>query len=276
MSAEFIQSAPAARWRPSPVVAGSMGLHCIAGVSALFGPEMWPWAIGAIAANHTLLGVLTLSPRSRALGPNLTRLPDSAAARGEIALTFDDGPDPDVTPRVLEILDAHGVRGTFFCVAEYAERHPGPCREIVRRGHAVENHSRGHLPTFAMLGLRGIRKEIAAAQATLSEHTGRAPRFFRPPAGFRNPMLDPVLHEMGLRLVSWTRRGFDTHRRDVEFVSGRLIRGLAAGDILLLHDGHSARSASGAPVVLEVLPRILDAARSQGLRPVTLQQAIDP
>ncbi|MGZ5571867.1 MAG: polysaccharide deacetylase family protein [Usitatibacter sp.] len=276
MSAEFIQSAPATRWRPAPVAAGSMGLHCVAGVSALFGPEMWPWAIGAIAANHAILGVFTLWPRSRALGPNLTRLPETAAARGEIALTFDDGPDPEVTPRVLDILDAHGARGSFFCIAEEAALYPDICREIVRRGHAVENHSRGHLPTFALLGVGGIRKELAAAQATLIDHSGKVPRFFRPPAGFRNPMLDPVLHELGLRLVSWTRRGFDTRRKDVEFVASRLIRGLAAGDILLLHDGHSARCASGAPVILEVLPRVLDAAHGLGLRPVTLRQAIDP
>ena len=276
MSAEFIQSAPATRWRPTPVVAGSLGLHCIASVSVLFGPELWPWAIGALAANHTILGVFTLWPRSRALGPNITRLPNAAVARCEIALTFDDGPDPEVTPKVLEILDARGARGTFFCIAENAARHPELCREIVRRGHSVENHSCGHLPTFAMLGMGGIRKELAAAQATLVEHTGKAPLFFRPPAGFRNPMLDPVLHEMGLRLVSWTRRGFDTRRKDVEFVAARLIGGLAAGDILLLHDGHCARSASGTPMVLEVLPHVLDAAQSLGLRPVTLHQAIDP
>jgi peptidoglycan/xylan/chitin deacetylase (PgdA/CDA1 family) len=81
---------------------------------------------------------------------------------------------------------------------------------------------------------------------------------------------------MGLRLVSWTRRGFDTRRKDANQVAGRLLDGLAAGDILLLHDGHSARNANGTPVVLEVLPRLLDAARAKGLRFVTLGQAIDP
>lgn len=276
MTAELVQPAPAARWRPSRVVAGSIGLHAIAVAGAIVAPQAWPWAVALVAANHLFLGALGLWPRSTLLGPNLVRLPQAALQRGEIALTFDDGPDPEVTPRVLDMLDAHGVRATFFCIASRARRHPELCRDIVRRGHAIENHSCSHSRTFAMLGMGGMREEIAFAQATLTELAGRAPRFFRPPAGLRNPLLDPVLHETGMRLVSWTRRGFDTRRNDADSVAARLADGLAAGDILLLHDGHSARTAAGAPVVLEVLPRILEAAQRLGLRPVTLHQAVDP
>jgi peptidoglycan/xylan/chitin deacetylase (PgdA/CDA1 family) len=93
--------------------------------------------------------------------------------------------------------------------------------------------------------------------------------------GFRNPLLDPVLHETGLSLVSWTRRGYDTNRGNPDLVTMLLARGLAAGDILLLHDSHSAKTPAGGPVVLEVLPRLLDRIARQGLRPVTLSQAID-
>ena len=267
---------PLAPWRPTPMVAGSMGLHCLAGVGALFEPQMWPWAVGAIAANHALLGAFVLSPRSTLLGPNLTRLPDDAIARGEIALTFDDGPDPRVTPRILDLLEARGARATFFCIAEKAARHPELCREIARRGHAVENHSHGHLRRFAMLGLGGIRREVVGAQATLAQCAGRAPRFFRAPAGFRNPMLDPVLHENHLRLVSWTRRAFDTQSGDAALVARRLCEGLQAGDILLLHDGHCAITAAGQPVVLAALPLVLDAIESRGLTPVSLDHAIAP
>jgi peptidoglycan/xylan/chitin deacetylase (PgdA/CDA1 family) len=102
------------------------------------------------------------------------------------------------------------------------------------------------------------------------------PRFFRPPAGIRNPLLDPVLHDLGLRLVSWTRRGFDTRRSDADFVLARLAGNLAAGDILLLHDGHCARAADGEPVVLRVLPRLIGQALSLGLKPVTLDHATTP
>ncbi|HKP65613.1 MAG TPA: polysaccharide deacetylase family protein [Casimicrobiaceae bacterium] len=255
---------------------GSIGLHVTALAGLVVAPESWPWALAAIAANHLMLTIAGLIPRSTVLGPNLTRLPDAAAARREVALTFDDGPDPDVTPRVLAMLDARGVSATFFCIANAAARHPELCREIARRGHAVENHSRRHRPTFPMLGMRRIRSELAFAQRILGELTGRTPRFFRPPAGLRNPLLDPVLHAMGLRLVSWTRRGFDTRTSDADKVSAALLRGLAAGDILLLHDGHASRTVSGTPVVLDVLPRVLDRIQSLGFRPVTLHQAFEP
>ena len=276
MTIDLAERAAASPWRPTLTVKGSIGLHCAAGVGTLVGPELWHWAVGAIAANHAFLTALGMWPRSTWLGPNLSRLPPEAAARSEIALTFDDGPDPEVTPRVLDLLDARGARGTFFCIANQARRHPELCREIARRGHAVENHSCSHLPTFAFLGLGGIRRELADAQATLTELSGMAPRFFRPPAGIRNPMLDPVLHQAGLTLVSWTRRGFDTQRSDAAGVTSRLSRDFAAGDILLLHDGHAARTRAGVPVVLEVLPRVLDAAQALELRPVTLRQAIEP
>jgi peptidoglycan/xylan/chitin deacetylase (PgdA/CDA1 family) len=257
-------------------VTGSIGLHGAAALGALAVPEAWPWALGAVATNHALLGAAGMWPRGTWLGPNMTRLPAQAARRGEVALTFDDGPDPQVTARVLDLLDAAGCRATFFCIAERARAHPALCREIVRRGHAVENHSLAHSGSFALLTLGGFRREIGAAQAALAQIAGVPPRFFRPPAGLRNPLLDPVLHELGLALVTWTRRGFDTRARDPALVGRRLLRGLAAGDILLMHDGHAARTAEGAAVVLEALPRVLDAVRSRELRAVTLREAIEP
>ena len=265
-----------ARWHPRAAIAGSIGLHIAAPAGVIVAPDTWPWALAALAANHVLLGIAGLCPRSRVLGPNVTRLPAAAVARMEVALTFDDGPDPDVTPQVLDLLDAHAARATFFCIGEAAARHPALCREIARRGHGVENHSWRHLAGFAMLGVRGMREEIGRAQAILTELGGRAPRFFRPPAGLRNPLLDQVLHTAGLRLVSWTRRGFDTRIRDAGRVAATLVDGLAAADILLLHDGHAARTPAGSPVVLDALPSVLERVQSQGLRAVALHEAMHP
>jgi peptidoglycan/xylan/chitin deacetylase (PgdA/CDA1 family) len=276
MTAEhlYAPASPAVPWRPTPLVAGSMGLHGMAALGALVVPGEWPWALAAVAANHAVLGGVGMWPRSGWLGPNITRLPRHAEERGEIAITLDDGPDPDVTPRVLELLASRGATATFFCIGERARRLPDLCREMVRQGHGVENHSRRHLPTFALRGIGGIRSEVAAAQESIAQACGTAPRFFRAPAGIRSPLLDPVLHEMRLRLTSWTRRGFDT-REQPDAVAVKLIEGLRAGDILLLHDGRCARTPSGTPVVLEVLPRLLDAAAALGLRTVTLSHGLD-
>ena len=264
------------RWHPSALIAASIALHAVVATWLVADLAAWPIGISLVVLDHAVLAAIGMWPRSRLLGPNITRLPEQARRRGEIALTFDDGPDPEVTPLVLDILDRFGTRATFFCIARQAALHPELCREIARRGHMVENHSCGHLPTFAFLGLGGIRRELSRAQETLFGLTGRAPRFFRPPAGLRNPLLDPVLHALGLKLVSWTRRGFDTRKADAASVAAQLVHGLRPGDILLLHDGHCARTSDNQPVVVEVLPRVLEAARSQHLQPVTLDQAIAP
>jgi len=264
-----------ARWRPTGFLRGSAALHAAAAAGAALAPALWPWALGAVAANQAAILAGVLLPRSRLLGSNWTRLPAPAAARGAIAITLDDGPDPEVTPRVLELLARHGAAASFFLIGERAARHPQLVRDIVAAGHRVENHTQRHRHDFALLGPGRYAREIGAAQAVLGELAGSVPRFFRAPAGFRNPFLDLALVRLGLQLVSWTRRGFDTRARDAAVVRARLTRGLAAGDILLLHDGHAARTAAGAPVVLEVLPRLLEAARAAGLRPVTLRAALD-
>ena len=262
------------RWRPTPLVAVSMLLHAAAPATVLMLPDTWPFAVGAIAGNHLLLGFAGLTPRSSLLGPNLTRLPASSVARGEVALTIDDGPDPLVTPHVLDILDRHGAKASFFCVGDEALRYPELCREIVRRGHAVENHSQSHSRYFAAFGPRRTAAEVDHGQQTLRALTGETPRFFRPTAGLRSVFLDPVLARRGLRLASWTRRGFDTREGRADLVLRRLVRNLHGGDILLLHDGNSARTAAGVPVIREVLPRLLDAIRDAGLHPVTLRSTI--
>jgi peptidoglycan/xylan/chitin deacetylase (PgdA/CDA1 family) len=192
-----------------------------------------------------------------------------------VAITIDDGPEPTVTPQVLDLLDAAGARASFFCIGRRALEQPQLVREIVARGHSVENHSMNHLKRFATLGPAAIRRELADAQACLADIAGVAPRFFRPTAGLRSPLLDPQLTRLDLLLASWTRRAYDTRCGDPAQVHGRLTRLLAAGDILLLHDGHAAATPAGRPVILEVLPVLLDTLRQAGLKAVTLPATLD-
>lgn len=263
------------RWTPSPTLKASFAVHGAAALAALISPPHWPWALAAVAANQALLTTAGLLPRAQLLGPTLTRLPAAAAAQRLVALTFDDGPDPEVTPQVLDLLDEAGVHASFFCIGWRARAHPALCREIARRGHQVENHGDAHANHFALFGPRRMRADILAAQHTLSELCDRAPRFFRATAGLRNPFLDPVLAGLDLELAAWTRRGFDTRCADPAIIHRRLCTRLAAGDILLLHDGHSRRDQHGQPVILSVLPRLLADLRAAGLQPLPLAQCID-
>jgi peptidoglycan/xylan/chitin deacetylase (PgdA/CDA1 family) len=260
---------------PLPLsIRASAALHVAAISAGALVPGAMPWAIGAVVLNHALITGAGLTPRSSLLGPNVTRLPEAAGARREVSITIDDGPDPEVTPKVLDLLDAHGQRATFFCIAERVRAHPALAREIVARGHSVQNHTSRHRHNFSFLGPHGFANEISRAQDILFDTTGERPTCFRAPAGLRNPFLAPVLHRLGLSLVSWARRGFDTREGDAAKVMARLVRNLQARDILLLHDGNAARTASGNPVLLEVLPLLFERLRADGLRTVTLPEGL--
>jgi peptidoglycan/xylan/chitin deacetylase (PgdA/CDA1 family) len=260
--------------RLPPLVRASVGLHAAATGLVIVAPETWGWVASVVALNHAVLTGAGLWPRSQWLGPNITRLPVESAARGEIAVTLDDGPDPNVTPAVLDLLDLRGEKATFFCIARRVSAHPALAREIVARGHSVQNHSHAHRHTFSLLGPSGLARELRMAQDILVDVTGVRPSYFRAPAGLRNAFLAPVLHRIGLELVSWTRRGFDTRERDPQRVLRRLTRGIGGGDILLLHDGHAARGPRGQPVVVDVLAALLDTCRRAGLRSVTLPHSL--
>ena len=259
--------------RRAAFIDGSIGLHVAAAGLVATRPALWPVALAALVADHAALVAAGLVPTSAVLGPNLRRLPQASVARREIALTIDDGPDPEVTPQVLDLLDGLALRATFFGIGQRVVRHAALARRIVERGHALENHSYRHRHDFSLLGPRAFDRELAAAQHAIADTVGVAPRFFRAPAGLRNVFLEAALARHDLRLTSWTRRGFDTVTRDPARVVGRLTDGLAAGDILLLHDGHAARTGDGpaaGPVVVAALPMLADALSAARLAPVTL------
>jgi len=264
------------RWKPSPLLGVTAFVHAGAAACWAARPQSWPWMLGTVVANHLVLAGASLWPRSQLLGPNWTSLPRDAALRGAVAVTIDDGPDPEVTPRVLDVLEEHGAKATFFCIGERVARYPALVREAAQRGHAIENHSQHHLNYFSVLGPRGMAREIERAQEQIGSVTGEPPRFFRAPAGLRNPFLDPVLARRDLQLASWTRRGFDTLNRNAAVVLRSLTRGIGGGDILLLHDGHAGRTPSGSALILEVLPRLLQAFASARLTAITLRSALPP
>lgn len=273
LKAEMPQASNAirARWRPRLFVRASIWGHGAAiPILAMLPLGEWIWVAAALLANHAALAAFTLHPQSQVVGPTLRRLPGEQARQGLVALTFDDGPDPNVTPRVLDLLDRYEARASFFCIGTRAAKHPDLVREIAFRGHTVENHTWSHHYGFALLGLRGMALEVQRTQELLTRLTRTPPRWVRAPAGLRSPLLDPVLTRLGVAHASWTRRGFDTACRNPTRVLARLTRGLKAGAVLLLHDVDYGRAALGEPVVTAVLPGLLQAITAAGLRAVAL------
>lgn len=261
-------------WRPGWFISMSIIIHLLAVAMVIWAPETWLWALGVLAANHLLITGMGLWPRSNWLGSNWTRLPEPAQSKGKIALTIDDGPDPVVTPKVLDILDRYHVKASFFCIGERALAHADLCREIIRRGHSIENHSMHHGHLFSTLGVAGLTREIGEAQRTLTNITGQSPQFFRAPAGLRNLFLDPVLYRLGLQLSSWSVRGFDTVVACPQRVKARLLGGLKAGAIVLMHDGNAAVGRNGQSIIEQVLPELIESAFERGLKFVTLRDAM--
>ena len=265
---------PCRNWKPTLAIKLSLLVLVGCVIATLWNPSFWPWTLGIVFIDHSFLAIAGLIPRSTVLGPNITRLPLEAAQQGMVAITIDDGPDPVVTPLVLDILDQHQAQATFFCIGKLAAQYPELCREIVRRGHSIENHSMSHNWYFSLLDPWSIHREVQNAQDVLSGISGQTPRFFRATAGLRNPELEPVLAHCGLRLCSWSKRGFDTQVNDANTVFNSLAHDLKGGDILLLHDGSAARTPEGKPVILDVMPRLLDNLAQAKLHSVTLRSAI--
>ncbi len=184
-------------------------------------------------------------------------------ARG-VALTFDDGPHPRWTPRILDILARHGVRATFFVVGRKVEDHPEVVRAIVDAGHGVGLHSYAHDRLFSLRGERRVRDDLERGMATLERVVGRRPVLFRPPIGHTNPTIARVAEGLGLVVVGWTLGGRDgVARARPQDVANRVRRDLRDGAIVLLHD--APERGDREPAALRALPRILEAMAAERL-----------
>ena len=183
-----------------------------------------------------------------------------ATKRREVWLTIDDGPDPEDTPRILELLAAHGARATFFVIGEKAAAHPGLVRAIAAAGHEVAHHTQTHpVASFWCASPVRVARELDECLDVLRRAEVKPGRF-RPPVGIKNLWLGPALAGRGLICVGWSARGLERRRGDAGTVAGRVLRGLAPGAILLLHEG------PGVPAAIRVhgIRRVLERLRAEG------------
>ena len=180
------------------------------------------------------LAYAVLVPGAQGLGRVATRFTTS---RREVWLTIDDGPDGLDTPRLIEVLAAHGARATFFVVGERVERCPGMVERLIEQGHEVAHHTQTHPEaTFWCAGPARVRRELDQTLAVLAK-VGVKPRWFRSPVGIKNLLLFGALKERNLRMIGWTIRSWDSVRNDPDKVVRTVMRRVHPGAILLLHEG---------------------------------------
>jgi peptidoglycan/xylan/chitin deacetylase (PgdA/CDA1 family) len=232
----------------------------------LLAPPSLTVSVVALAAYVAivLLGVLSL--RLQMFVDAVLRGPKGV--RG-VVLTFDDGPDPETTPLVLDILDSENAQATFFLIAKKAEEHPALVREIKRRGHTIGLHSYAHDRLFALRSQRRVAKDLARGMAVLEAITGAKPELFRPPIGHTNPAIARVADALHLTVIGWSLSARDgVASRAPRNVVARVRRHVEDGSIILLHDAseHGGRVPAG----VEALSDILDVVKAARLDVVPL------
>jgi len=207
------------------------------------------------------------NPRGALLGKVLWR-----GNRRGVALTFDDGPHPFYTPRVLEILERFQAKASFFVIGKHLEKHGDLVASMSRAGHVVGNHSYGHFRTMSLLSSPKIRQEILQCQKEVGKWVGYQPRFYRQPAGFRNPKIFGILKELGMNMVGWQVRAFDTQLRDPQTIARKILEKIQPGGVILLHDGSDSEQNQDRTPTLEALPAILQGLKDRELEFLTLDE----
>ena len=207
-----------------------VGLHLIAFVVHWYAG--WGWAIMVGLSISMVYCAAVLNPYRQWLGPVKSR-----NEAGPVLVTIDDGPCPDETPRLLDLLDRHDMKAVFFMIGEKVRKHPDLAKEVLRRGHEIGNHTMTHpQATFWCAGPWRTKREILQCQEAIREATGVTPVKFRAPVGHRNLFTHPVTEELGLQVMAWNRRGFDAILKDPKKVVDQILP-LSSGDIVLMHEG---------------------------------------
>lgn len=219
-------------------------------------------------------------PRAQLFGETVCR----TNSPRKLAITFDDGPNPALTPKLLDLLEKYNARATFFVIGKYAGQCPGIVRETAVRGHVIANHTQTH-PNLFWRGQRAIRDQLQQTQAAVFAAAGVAPKWFRPPYGFRNPWVAKIAGDLSLRTVMWTLIPGDWTPQAPERLIGKMqpiathaetniSRQNTTGDILCLHDGGHRELNADRMHTLKALEHWLPRWRDAGLEFVTIEEAV--
>ena len=258
-------------------------LYHLSSVLCLLGLALWllhkapgSWFGLSLLLRAVLIGLGSFVSRSGIFGRVLWSGPTD---RPLVALTFDDGPDPLTTPRVIDLLARYGVQATFFVIGERAAEHPALISRLVAAGHQVENHSHRHSWATAFGPVARLVADFSQAQQSIVGAGAAQPRFFRAPIGILSPPIMEAVERLGLQLVGWSAKARDGWASTtVEAALARLEPALQPGAILLLHDGSERRSnqvTTRPTIAPEALEQLLPLLRTRGLRAVTLNELLN-
>jgi peptidoglycan/xylan/chitin deacetylase (PgdA/CDA1 family) len=226
-------------------------------------------AVGLAAAGALAHG--TYHRNSPLFGRALGRLPGAAGER-VVALTFDDGPNPEATPRILDALAATGTIATFFLLGRHVERWPNLARRVVTEGHVVGNHGWHHRKLHTLTPRR-VRDDLELGTAAIEGATGVKPRIFRAPHGFRAPWVTPIAASLGQRTIGWSLGVWDSDRPGVDSIVDRTVSGTRPRSILLLHDGDGYAPLGDRMQTAAAVPLIVSSLREGGYRFVPVPPA---
>lgn len=224
--------------------------------------------IEGLAAGSALAAVIhgMYYPNSYVFGRPITSVASSPTS---VALTFDDGPNPEATPRILDALGARGVKATFFVLGRHADQWPELVQRVAAEGHTIGNHG-WHHRKLHVRSPRYVHRDLTMGTESIIRASGIRPALFRAPHGFRSPWVTPIARALGQQTVGWSRGVWDSAKPGVEAIVRRTVDGTRPGRIMLLHDGDGYDMAGDRSQTAAAIPRILDELLEQGYRFVTI------
>lgn len=242
----------------------------VLGSAAIFGATSLGLGV-PLAALAAIIADGVFRPSSGTFYPTISRGPREAR---KVAMTFDDGPDPEVTPHVLDVLAKYGARATFFMIGRHLAKSPAIAERAVEEGHEIGNHSWQHAYLPNLFSTRAQLADIERVEQLIRSLTkSDAPIPYRPPVGLKSPELARAVHVCRLKVIAWSVHSRDTIDSDPQRIARRVLARVRPGDIVLMHDGHQNATAhrhAGAQAV----PFILEGLRARELQPVTVQELL--
>lgn len=226
-------------------------------------PIALPLSFFILLAVFCFLTIPVLNPKSSFYVPTLFRAEEHSDC---IALTFDDGPDPRYTMKILDQLERENIRAAFFVVGTRAKDYPDLIKAIIERGHILGNHSHRHGMSFHFSGPKSLHRELDAFDSVMQSVTGRRCQLFRAPQGFRTPLLADVLKARKLNCIAWSARGYDAVERNPAKIIQAIQKDLRGGGIVLLHDGGGLGGSENRSGTIEALPLLIEGIRARGLK----------